>query len=498
MRHFLVTINPRFIFLAGLLILVFLSLFDFYSSGFDPRPILYLIGTLVILGLYKWSISQDSQMLEKIKEMTQAFASGDLDFRISNIDDKHELAVTAWDFNNAMDQTETLFKEISSSIKCAEKGQFNRKAIATGLNHFYQNLGNQVNLSLQGMKHAYEHKQLEVFKAKIEELKTGALLDNLRLSQTDLDEITHKMSDVEAISSESVEIAVNGQESIAQVSGNFASLVTMNEKMLGSSQQLNSQSAEIFEVLGQITSIADQTNLLALNAAIEAARAGEQGRGFAVVADEVRKLAQDTKAATDSINKIIDSFGSATTCMVKDAESISQVVNNSKGAIEQFDTSFARFSEIATKTHESVTYAEVISNASLIKVDHMIFMQNAYRAVETGNNSQEWQAVAVDHHTCRFGQWYDAGMGDRLFSHLPSFRSIEEPHEYIHKMVHKVLAILEQDWKKDPVLGDDLITAYTEAENSSRELIQIVTNLVAEKHKFETTDDTTESEIDFF
>ena len=136
--------------------------------------------------------------------------------------------------------------------------------------------------------------------------------------------------------------------------------------------RLHVQSDEIGSVLSTIQSIAEQTNLLALNAAIEAARAGEAGRGFAVVADEVRSLASNTQKATESIRGMIDALQSgarqAVSAMLASSEQASKSVSHAResgevlahiaGAIEGIADGNA---QISTATEEQTAVANEIS-----------------------------------------------------------------------------------------------------------------------------------------
>ncbi|GGJ08471.1 hypothetical protein GCM10010885_16990 [Alicyclobacillus cellulosilyticus] len=169
-----------------------------------------------------------------------------------------------------------------------------------------------------------------------------------------IESIADKSTRVASASTEMAEAAANGQtlieNSVAQMEVIHASVADSAAKIA----DLSEQTKRIGDIVAAITNIADQTNLLALNAAIEAARAGEQGRGFAVVADEVRKLAEESARATSEIAAILEGIRRNTEDSVTAMRRVSEEAESGRSVVQEAGASFAQIREAVDRVRDQV------------------------------------------------------------------------------------------------------------------------------------------------
>ena len=186
-------------------------------------------------------------------------------------------------------------------------------------------------------------------------------VDSIAGSQKDISKSSQILNDV----TKSINVLLETMESTK----------VKEEDLAHNMEQLQGEAASVKDILSIIGDIADQTNLLALNAAIEAARAGEHGRGFAVVADEVRKLAERTQKSlteiTGTVNLVIQSVGDTSAAMQENTKEFELAVEKVSGVNEQIVKVDSTLSETADVTANASTSAEKIAQEMEIVITNM-------------------------------------------------------------------------------------------------------------------------------
>ena len=217
-------------------------------------------------------------------------------------------------------------------------------------------------------------------------------------------EVAKNASHASEASEEARQNALKGKKIVVSAVDSINRVQKQALAMKGNLDKLGSQADGIGQIMNVISDIADQTNLLALNAAIEAARAGEAGKGFAVVADEVRKLAEKTMQATKEVGLAVKSIQEGTSSNIKDMDSTVQVVtqttelaNQAGQAWNEIVTASEEMSEqitsIATASEEQSAASEEISRS--VEDINRVTMETAQGMQQTQEATSELASLAA-------------------------------------------------------------------------------------------------------
>lgn len=464
--------------ITGMIVYVGLSYrFDVVLIGFATVAI--LLSLAVILTLRRGR--NEDALLDRIHQVASEMSEGLFHNRITHINRDDKLGQVAWDLNNVQDQLETYFREINTSFRYISLGKVFRRPQVVGLHGLLVSSIGQVSVSQHAIIDVILNGSKMNLISRLNQLNSSSLLKNLHQNQEHQVTVTSQMESVQQISANTVDMALQSKQSIGQVIKDLGQIVDMVNQMDSAFQQLNEHSARVTKAIKNIIEITEQTNLLALNAAIEAARAGEHGRGFAVVADEVRALANHTKDVTLEITPAIQAFSAEAERMMNDSKVMKVAANTSHESITRFEDNFSEFANTSQQALESLTYSMDLSFAALVKMDHTIYKQKAYRCLDADKDAPEVTAVQVDHHNCRLGKWYDSGNGAQQFSKMPSYAALELPHRTVHENMHQVLEILRKDWHSNTDLQEKMAEYFENTEQVSDEIVEVIDRLVMER-----------------
>lgn len=244
----------------------------------------------------------------------------------------------------------------------------------------------------------------------------------------DVNKISERLFEPMSASEGTNENIENNRDEIGKLSSSMGNIASRTHASLDDVQALREMSGEIKGFTDTIQSISEQTNLLALNAAIEAARAGEHGRGFAVVADEVRTLANKARDSSEQISALVQRIDERTAKVSTQIETLHSVTIEVNESCSRLESSFKETAKSSDELMGAGYYCMAFAHGAGSLLELFQWKQTRILAVINGHAE-----LGADLRNTQFGEWYYHGTDNEFkFRELTSFVSI---HEQLDQMM---------------------------------------------------------------